>query len=104
MAYYKYHVFVCTNQRDEGRQCCASSGGGSVRDYLKDRTKALGMAGPGGVRINSAGCFGRCGEGPVMVVYPDAVWYSYAGEADAEEILQEHLVNGRIVERLKLPG
>jgi len=104
MAYYKTHLFVCTNQRDDGRQCCSASGGGAVRDYLKRRIKELGLAGPGGTRVNAAGCFGRCGEGPVMVIYPEAVWYSFANEDDVEEILQEHVIHGRVVERLKLPG
>jgi (2Fe-2S) ferredoxin len=52
------------------------------------------------VRINTAGCLDRCAEGPVMVVYPEAVWYTYLDHEDIEEIIQEHLVNGRVVERL----
>lgn len=104
MAHYKTHVFICTNQRDDGRPCCSASGGGTAADYLKRRTKELGLAGPGGTRINTAGCLGRCGEGPILVIYPEAVWYGLANEADAEEILQQHLINGNAVERLRLPG
>lgn len=104
MARYSYHVFFCTNRREDGRQCCAQSGSSAMRDYLKQRTKELGLAGPGGVRVNTAGCLGRCAEGPTIVVYPDGVWYSYANQDDVEEILREHLVEGRRVERLRLPG
>jgi (2Fe-2S) ferredoxin len=60
------------------------------------------MAGPGGVRVNTSGCLDRCEEGPVVVVYPDAVWYTYVDNEDLDEIVDEHLVNGRVVERLKI--
>jgi (2Fe-2S) ferredoxin len=66
--------------------------------------KELGIAGEGGVRINSAGCLARCDEGPVMVVYPEAVWYTYVDREDLEEILRRHLLEGRVVDRLRLPG
>ena len=66
------------------------------------RIKALGLAGPGKVRFQEAGCLERCGEGPVLVVYPEAVWYTYVDQTDIDEIIDEHLVNGRVVERLKL--
>ena len=104
MSYYRQHVFFCTNQREDGRRCCGQCDAEALRDYLKRRTKDLDLVGPGGVRINTAGCLNRCAEGPVLVVYPDAVWYTYAERADLDEILNEHLINGRIVERLRLPG
>jgi (2Fe-2S) ferredoxin len=102
MAQYKYHVFLCTNLREDGRQCCAQAGSSALRDYLKRRAKESGLTGPGGVRINAAGCLGRCAEGPTIVVYPDGVWYTYADEADLDAILSEHLTEGRVVERLRL--
>ena len=71
-----------------------------MRDYAKARTKELGIAGKGGVRINTAGCMDRCQQGPVIAVYPDAVWYTYVDQEDIDEILEEHLTNGRVVERL----
>lgn len=103
MSYYRHHVFVCTNQREDGRHCCGQCGTANLRDHLKRRTKELDIAGKGGVRVNNAGCFDRCDEGPVLVVYPDAVWYTFVDQDDLEEILNEHLVNGRVVERLRLP-
>ncbi|AFL75458.1 (2Fe-2S) ferredoxin domain-containing protein [Thiocystis violascens] len=104
MAYYRYHVFFCTNQREAGRQCCGQCDASTMRDYLKRRVKELGLAGVGGVRINTAGCLDRCREGPVIVVYPESIWYTYADTEDLEEILREHLTHGRIVEHLRLPG
>jgi (2Fe-2S) ferredoxin len=103
MSYYRHHVFFCTNQREDGSQCCADCGAPGLRDYLKRRTKELGIAGQGGVRVNTAGCLDRCTEGPVIVVYPQAVWYTYVDQDDLEEILTEHLVRGRVIERLRLP-
>ena len=49
-----------------------------------------------------AGCLDRCEEGPVIVVYPEAVWYHYETEADVDEIVKEHLQAGRVVERLRI--
>jgi (2Fe-2S) ferredoxin len=103
MSYYRSHVFFCTNQREDGSQCCAQCGAAELRDWLKRRTKDLGIAGRGGVRINTAGCLDRCAEGPVLVVYPEAVWYTYVDQHDLEEILNEHLIGGRVCERLRLP-
>jgi (2Fe-2S) ferredoxin len=73
-----------------------------MRDYAKSRVKALGLSGEGKIRINRAGCLDRCEEGPCVVVYPDAVWYTYVDRSDIDEIIEEHLQNGRIVERLRM--
>lgn len=102
MSYYRYHVFFCTNQRDDGSACCQNHGALALRDYAKTRIKKLGLNGAGGVRINTAGCMDRCAQGPVLVVYPEAVWYSYVDEEDVDEIIEEHLRHGRVVERLRV--
>jgi len=100
--YYKYHVFFCTNLRNGGKQCCENCNATTMRMHAKDRAKQMGMAIPGGVRINTAGCLNRCSEGPVVVVYPEGVWYTYVDEEDINEIVDSHLQNGKIVERLRL--
>ena len=102
MSYYRHHLFFCTNQRPDGAACCGKRGAQALRDYAKARIKELGLAEAGGVRVNTAGCLGRCDEGPVAVVYPEAVWYTYVDRDDVDEIIREHLVEGRVVERLKL--
>lgn len=104
MSYYERHVFFCCNQRDpsDPRGCCNAKGASALRDYAKGRVKALGLAGAGKVRINQAGCLDRCEEGPCAVVYPDAVWYTYVDRGDIDEIIEEHLRHGRIVERLRI--
>jgi (2Fe-2S) ferredoxin len=102
MSYYEHHVFFCCNQRDNGDNCCNDNGSQEMRAYAKDRIKELNLAGQGKVRVNQAGCLDRCDEGPVIVVYPDEVWYTYASRADVDEIIESHLVNGKVVDRLTL--
>ncbi len=102
MSYFKHHVFFCCNQRAEGESCCAAQGAVELQTYAKDRIAALGLKGKGKVRINKAGCLDRCDEGPVLVVYPDNVWYTLVDKSDVDEIIAEHLQNGRVVERLKI--
>ena len=102
MSYFKHHVFFCTNQRDDGSQCCAASGAVAMHAHAKQRIKELKLNGAGKVRINKAGCLDRCNEGPCLVVYPEATWYTYVDQADIDEIIDQHLVGGRVVERLKI--
>ena len=102
MSYYATHVFFCCNQRTGGATCCNDKGARGMRDYAKQRVKDLGLGGPGKVRVNQAGCLDRCEEGPCIVVYPDAVWYTYVDRTDIDEIIEEHVRHGRIVERLKI--
>jgi (2Fe-2S) ferredoxin len=104
MSYYQRHIFFCVNDRGEqaDRPSCNQCGSVSVRDYAKQRVKELGLAGAGQLRVNQAGCLDRCEEGPVCVVYPEGVWYTYVDSSDVDEIIDSHLVNGRPVERLKI--
>lgn len=101
MSPYHKHVFFCVNQRAAGEDCCNNHNAQAARDYVKDKVKMLGISTEKNtIRINSAGCLGRCDVGPVLVVYPEAVWYTYIDQADLDEIIEEHLTNGRVVERL----
>lgn len=102
--YFKRHIFFCLNERQNNDACCAQSGAQAAFDHCKARVKALGLAGPGEVRVNKAGCLDRCAGGPVAVVYPDAVWYSYVDTQDIDDIVESHLKNGQVVERLLLPA
>ena len=99
--YYEAHVFCCTNRREPGhrRGCCAEKGSEALRGYMKDRARELGLR---KVRINAAGCLDRCELGCTIVIYPEGVWYHYRTEADLDEILTTHLVNGGRVARLML--
>lgn len=99
--YFETHVFCCVNERPAGnkRGCCKSRGAEPLRNYMKARAKELGLD---NIRINQSGCLDRCELGPTMVIYPEGIWYSYHSVADAEEIIQRHLIQGERVERLML--
>lgn len=102
MPVFERHVFVCTNQRPAGapRPSCTVDGTSELLTQLQQNVKAANL-GPR-VRINKSGCLDQCEHGHTVVVYPEAVWYGHVTPADAAEIVQEHLINGRPVERLRL--
>lgn len=103
MSYYQRHIFFCLNQRDSGEACCAQHEAYAGFERCKLAIKAAGLSGAGAVRVNKAGCLDRCAGGPVAVVYPEAVWYTFVDHADIDEIVQSHLIGGEPVERLRLP-
>lgn len=103
MSYYERHIFFCLNQRDKGEDACANHDAQAGYDRCKSLIKANQLNGAGGVRVNKSGCLDRCAGGPVAVVYPEAVWYTYLDQHDIDEIVESHLKNGRPVERLLLP-
>lgn len=101
-SYYERHIFFCLNQRDNGEECCGNHGAQAAFEHCKQRVKSQQLAGPGGVRVNKAGCLDRCAGAPVAVVYPEAVWYTYVDASDIDEIVDSHLKRGEVVERLLL--
>ncbi|MGC8504799.1 MAG: (2Fe-2S) ferredoxin domain-containing protein [Acidithiobacillus sp.] len=101
--FYQRHLFFCINQREGGEQACNNGGlAESMFHAAKKHAKDLGIQGPGKVRVNRSGCLGRCSEGPVAVVYPDGVWYTYVDVDDVREIVESHLRDGIPVARLRL--
>lgn len=102
-SYYERHIFFCTNQRDGGKECCANHAAAAAFEHCKAQAKAQGLLGAGKVRVNRAGCLDRCAGGPVAVVYPEAVWYTFVDNADIDEIVSSHLAGGVVVERLLTP-
>lgn len=88
------HAFVCVT----GSDCPLDGPAVEVHKAMKEAVKGAGLA--DAVRVNKSGCLDQCGHGPMVVVYPEGVWYSHVGLADAERIAREHLVGGRLVEDL----
>lgn len=103
-SYYERHIFFCLNERKAPEASCAALNAQASFERCKQSVKAAGLNAPGKVRVNKAGCLDRCAGGPVCVVYPEAVWYSFVDLADIDEIVDSHLKNGKIVERLRLPA
>ena len=102
-SYYQRHIFFCLNQRENGEASCGDHDAQAAFDHCKARVKQAGLSGPGKVRVNKAGCLDRCAGGPIAVVYPEAVWYSYVDASDIDEIVESHLRDGKVVERLLTP-
>lgn len=104
--YYELHLFVCENQRAPDKKSCGVTAAAFVENpvrFLRQLLKDNGIHQKIKIRVNRAGCFNRCQEGPVLVIYPAAVWYSYRSQADLTEIIQSHIINNTIVDRLRLP-
>jgi len=106
---YQRHLLVCTNRRPEGhpKGCCATKGADAIRDRLKAEAKSRGLTGP--VRVGSSGCLDTCAQGVAVVVYGAAeptggTWYAGVKLDDVPDILDQHLAEGRPVERLRMPA
>lgn len=104
MPYYQQHIFLCINERDNNKDCCAKRGSKPLLDYLKAKIKQLDAKGEKKIRVSSAGCLGRCKLGPVLVIYPEAIWYHCETQQDIDEIITQHIINKQTVARLLLPN
>lgn len=91
---FRRHAFVCVNA-----EACAPLGAEAVHKAMKDKLREAGAKEE--FRVNKAGCLGQCGHGPIVVVYPDGVWYSHVTPAEGVRIWAEHVVGGRPVEELR---
>jgi (2Fe-2S) ferredoxin len=99
---YDKHIFICTNQRAEGasRKSCGEAHGMEIVDAFKKKLKALDL--PIKIRAQKSGCLDICDFGQTIVIYPEGVFYVGVELSDIDEIIDEHIINGRVVERLKL--
>jgi len=100
MTAFTHHVFVCGNQRspDHRRGCCDCEGKDELRNELKTAAKKAGLK--PNVRINKAGCLDQCEHGPVMVIYPQGIWYGGVSVDDVPRIVEETLVKGEVIKEL----
>ena len=103
MGRFKYHIFMCVNERatDDPRGSCTAKGSKPLQDLFKSELKRRGLDGL--VRANKAGCLDACEHGPTVVIYPDEVWYRVRTEADVMEVMDRHIGRGEIVSRLVIP-
>jgi (2Fe-2S) ferredoxin len=102
MSYYDKHIFFCLNDRGENQTCCNNFGANKLQKYTKDRLKKIKVSSLGKIRVNRAGCLSRCDEGPVLVIYPEGVWYQYIDQSDIDEIIESHIIGNKVVKRLQI--
>jgi len=95
---FRYHVFVCQQQKPEGVPCCATRGSAKLIEALRQEVAEQGLSND--VQITACGSFGLCDRGPNMIVYPEGIWYSNMTPQDVSEIVRTHFQAGRVVERL----
>ena len=99
--YYRKHIFICTNQRSSGgRVSCGHDQGHALVARFKKLIKDKGLSVD--IRAQKAGCLDTCEQGPSVVVYPEGVFYAKVKVEDVEEIVNEHLLHDRVVERLRM--
>ncbi len=91
-SYYRSHVLVCTGTG------CVSSGANSIKDVFTTKLAEQGLQDE--VTVVETGCHGFCEKGPIVVVYPEGVFYCHVEIDDIQEIVEEHLLKGRLVKRL----
>ena len=95
---YDYHIFCCVNERPASavRECCKKK----FINFKKSHEKKNNELGLKRIRVNQSGCLDKCELGPIMVIYPEGVWYTFKNIKDIDEIISEHLLKGKIVKRL----
>ncbi len=101
---FERHLFICVNDRAEGdpRGCCVARGGKELAAAFKKQLYERGLKRV--VRANKAHCLDQCARGAVVVVYPEAIWYGGVTVDDVDEIIEQHIIGGRPVERLVIPA
>jgi len=99
LAPFRYHAFVCTQEKPEGVPCCSAAGSFRVLDALHRELGAAGLADD--VQVSTCSCLGLCDSGPMMVVYPEGTWYARLGPAEVKEIVTSHFKESKKVARLE---
>ena len=97
---FQHHIFICTNQKAEGKPCCGEERGMELVRKFRESLNARGLKGI--VRAQRSGCLDACDFGPSVVIYPAGTYYGHVTPGDVERIINEHVVAGREVEELKL--
>ena len=98
MPAFRHHVFVCTNSKPDDDDCCAARGSEQVLQKFRAEIASRKLREE--IHVTPCGSLGTCGHGPNVVVHPDGIWYSGVSVNDVTEVIEQHLLRGKVVERL----
>lgn len=103
MPRFTSHIFVCCNTREPGhrRDCCDPDGSQTLRNCFKAELQRRQL-GPS-VRANQSGCLDQCELGPTVVIYPQGIWYGHVRPEDVPRIVEETVIQGRVLDDLLIP-
>ena len=102
MNFYTRHIFFCNNIRKNNKVCCSQKDAKVYYRYAKDKCRLQNILGRGMLGVSESRCLGRCESGPVAVVYPDNIWYTYSNKKDIDKIINKHLIGGEVVKTLQI--
>jgi (2Fe-2S) ferredoxin len=97
---YDKHIFICTNQKAEGKACCGETRGMELVNKFKEVLRDKGLQGK--VRAQRSGCIDACGNGPALVIYPEGTYYGQVTIYDVERIVEQHIQNNQKLADLEL--
>jgi (2Fe-2S) ferredoxin len=97
---YDKHIFICTNQKAEGKACCGETRGMELVNKFKEVLRDKGLQGK--VRAQRSGCLDACGNGPALVIYPEGTYYGQVTIYDVERIVEQHIQNNQKLADLEL--
>ncbi len=97
---FKNHIFICVNQKAEGKACCGEERGKELVDKFKELIVQKGLNGK--VRAQRSGCLDACKFGPSIVIYPEGTYYGHVNLKDVERIIDEHVIEGKVIKELEL--
>ena len=97
---YEKHIFICTNQKAEGKACCGEQRGMELVEKFREVLNEKGLKGK--IRAQRSGCLDACKHGPALVIYPEGTYYKQVTPSDVERIIDEHIIGGKQLEDLVL--
>jgi (2Fe-2S) ferredoxin len=97
---FEKHIFICANQKAEGKACCGEQRGMELVEKMREVLAEKGLKGK--VRAQRSGCLDACSKGPTLVIYPEGTYYGHLTVSDIERIVDEHIIGGNTIKELEL--